>query len=119
MKLSRTDSDDDWTFGRGLANYISKAEAVRQNVATRIRSFKNDWFLDVDAHIDWINLLGRKGTDDQIVSEIERVTLSTEGVMRIDSIEIITDIVARSATIRYKIVTIYDTEFEDEIGVIA
>lgn len=117
MKVSRLDSDGDWTFGRGRANYISKSEAVRQNVATRLKSFKNDWFLDIDQGIDWINLLGRKGTEDQILREVERVTLETDGVMRVENIEIISDNTSRTATINYKITTIYDTSFEDEIGI--
>lgn len=87
MKVSGLDRNNDWLFGRGLAVYIQDSDAIRQNVATRIRSFAGDWFLDVTANIPWIELLGRRGSREQVLREVERVTLSTEGVVRILHIE--------------------------------
>lgn len=80
MKVRSLDRNSDWTFGKGRNNYIAGANLVAQKVATRIKSFKNDNPLNVDSNIDWIDLLGRKGTEDTILDEIERVTLTTEGV---------------------------------------
>ena len=80
MRVSRITSDNDWTFGRGKANYAKKADAVHQKVKTRLQSFKNDWVLDTNAGIDWIELLGRKGTQYTIKSEVERIILGTVGV---------------------------------------
>jgi len=42
----------DWTFGKGKADYVSSSKEIRQNVVTRLRSFKNDWFLDIGDGID-------------------------------------------------------------------
>lgn len=88
MKVSGLDRNNDWRFGRGLAVYVQDSDAIRQNVATRIRSFAGDWFLDVTANIPWIELLGRRDSREQVLREVERVTLSTEGVVRILHIEI-------------------------------
>lgn len=88
MKVSGLDRNNDWRFGRGHAVYIQDSDAIRQNVATRIRSFAGDWFLDVTANIPWIELLGRRDSREQVLREVERVTLSTEGVVRILHIEI-------------------------------
>ena len=117
MRVSGLDSDNDWRFGRGLAVYISNAEAVRQNVVTRIRSFASDWFLDTAANIDWIDLLGRRNTRDEIMREVERVTLATEGVTIITRLEIDVKTSTREAAIMLSFGTIFDVDFEEEIGI--
>ena len=111
MKVRRLTNDGDWSFGLGLANYARDNEAILQNVSTRIKSFKGDWFLDVEAGIDWFNLLGSKDTKELITKEIERVVLETEGVVRINKIEII-DIKDRKATIIVEFDTIFSVENE-------
>ena len=48
MKVSKLDSNHDWTFGQSLANYARGSEAIAQNVVTRLLSWQRDWFLDVE-----------------------------------------------------------------------
>ena len=115
MRVSGLDKDGDWLFGRGLASYAAKADAIRQNVVTRLRSFSSDWFLDTDACIDWIDLLGRRETQSEIMRAVERVTLATEGVTTITRLEISAKASTRSASILLTFGTIFDTEFEEEI----
>lgn len=85
MRVRRLNGHD-WTFGRGVADYIKDQAAIAQNIKTRILSFKNDWFLDIDSNIDWLNLLGQRGTDEIIKNEVARVILTTSGVVRINSL---------------------------------
>ena len=117
MRVSGLDSNNDWRFGRGLAVYISNAPAVRQNVVTRLKSFASDWFLDTGANIDWIDLLGRRGTRDEILREVERVTLATEGVTTISRLDIEVKTSSREASIMLSFGTIFDVDFEEEIGI--
>ena len=117
MRVSGLDSNNDWRFGRGLAVYISNAPAVRQNVVTRLKSFASDWFLDTNANIDWIDLLGRRGTRDEILREVERVTLATEGVTTITKLDIEVKTSSREASIMLSFGTIFDVDFEEEIGI--
>lgn len=117
MRVSGLDTDGDWRFGRGLAVYISNAAAVRQNVVTRLKSFASDWFLDTGANIDWIDLLGRRGTRDEILREVERVTLATEGVTTITKLDIEVKTSTREASIMLSFGTIFDVDFEEEIGI--
>lgn len=117
MRVSGLDSDSDWRFGRGLASYISNAASVRQNVVTRLKSFTSDWFLDTDANIDWIDLLGRKGTREEILRDVERVTLATEGVTTITKLDIDVKTSTREASIMLAFGTIFDVDFEEEIGI--
>lgn len=117
MRVSGLDEDGDWRFGRGLAVYISRSDAVRQNVVTRLRSFRTDFFLDVDANIDWIDLLGRKGTREEILRAVERVTLSTDGVTTINQLDIDVKTSTRKATIMLTFGTIFDESITEEITI--
>lgn len=118
MRVSRITSGNDWTFGRGKANYATKANAVHQKVKTRLQCFINDWVMDVDFGIDWIELLGRKGTQSTIKSEVERMILGTVGVARIEALEIITDRTLRTATINATIVDVYSDTFTIDLEII-
>ena len=95
MIVAGLDSNNDWNFGRGLAVYKLDTDAIRQNVITRIKSFQGDWYLDQTAEIDWISLLGQKNAQTQILREIERVVLSTDGVVNLLELNILSS----SATI--------------------
>ena len=117
MRVSGLDEDGDWRFGRGLAVYISRGDAVRQNVVTRLKSFRSDFFLDVDANIDWIDLLGRRETKEEILRAVERVTLSTDGVTTITRLDIEVKTSTRKATIMLAFGTIFDDEFSEEITI--
>ena len=106
MKVRRLDKNNDWTFGNGKANYLKDNNAVLQNVTTRLKSFKNDWFLDGDANIDWFNILGSKENRKTILFEVSRVTTQTEGVTKINLIEL-TETDQRAAKISIVLDTIY------------
>lgn len=115
MIVRALDSENDWTFGSGAANYIGEKDALNQKVITRLKSFKNDNPLNMDANIDWLDLLGRKGTEDTILKEIERVVLQTEGVTEITNLEVVkTSLRVQSLSLSY--VTIYDSEETVEIS---
>ena len=60
MRVRKLDKNQDWTFGNSQNNYINKKEALKQNVVTRIKSCKNDWFLDSEANSGWWDNLGIK-----------------------------------------------------------
>lgn len=101
-------TNDDWTFGRGLASYKSRSDEVHQNIKTRLRSFKNDWFLDTDKEIDWLFLLGNRQTQDRIEAEVLRVTLTTFGVARVDKITVELVNSSRELNISLRVFTIYE-----------
>ena len=89
MAVSGLNNNDDWQFGRGKSTYLNGSDEVGQKVVTRLRSFARDWYLDVDANIDWIKLLGTRGVRvSTIRQQIERVILETEGVAKIDALSL-------------------------------
>lgn len=107
MTVRANTATGDWRFGRGQRDYISDAREIRQSLTTRLRMFQNDWFLDVQAGIDYIDLFGRKGTKPILRDEIARVVLGTIGVLSIEKLEIIEG-VNRSATINLDVRTVLD-----------
>lgn len=115
MSVRALDSNGDWTFGQGRANYKTKSNEIAQNVVTRLRSFKNNWFLDTDANIDWFSILGNYNNEQTIRREIERVTIETDGVKSIEKIEILVDS-SRKATISLEYTDIFEESFVKEIG---
>jgi len=117
MRVSGLDESGDWIFGRGRASYLTRAEAIRQNVITRIKSFRTDFFLDTDACIDWIDLLGRRDTKEEIIRAVERVTLATDGVTTIKKLEIEVKTSTRNATIMLSFGTIFDEDITEEITI--
>jgi len=88
MRVSGLTSTGDWAFGRGKANYKAGSAAVRQNIVTRLRSFKNDYFADVDHGGDWLTIFGLNGNKEIVLREVERIVLQTTGVRSINKIEV-------------------------------
>ena len=111
MRVSGLTPTGDWRFGRGKANYLRKSDAIKQSVVTRLRSFTRDWYLDVDANVDWIGLLSTRGIlVDTIRRRVERVVRKTEGVARINRIAVDLDRADRKVTIELDIVDVYGAQ---------
>lgn len=85
----------DWVMGEQT---LTGSDEIYQSVVTRIKSFKDDWFLDREAEINWFNILSQKNNKEEITANIKRVVLQTEGVVKIDYIKL-DNLVNRKATI--------------------
>ena len=116
MKVRQLDKNGDWTFGNSQNNYINKKEALKQNVVTRIKSCKNDWFLDSEANIGWWDILGIKNNEGIIKNQVYNTVVTTYGVTSIKNIDIQIDSATRKATIKIDLKTIYD-DVSLEVGV--
>ena len=114
MSVAGLDSGLDWTFGKGKANYKKRSAEILQNVITRIKSFKFDWFADINAYIDWFTLLGNKDNQQAIVNELQRVILSTDGVAIIDDLSIVS-VIEREVVFRLQYTDIFSEKFNELI----
>lgn len=115
MKVRAVDSNHDWTFGRGLQDYVINDRAVSQNVKTRILSFYGDCFFDELAGIDWFNLLGY-GAQELLLMSVKQTVINTEGVTAINNVDVHIDIEKREFLIRYDIQTIYSRSYIEEFN---
>jgi hypothetical protein len=102
------DSNGDWTFGKGKQNYLFDLLAVKQNVLTRLRSWKGNCFFDVESGVDWGNYLDI-GTKTLLDLDIKRVILGTDKVLKISSYSSTLDTDVRKLTVTANIETYYGT----------
>lgn len=117
MSVSRLDENGDWTFGQGLAGYITGSEEIQQSVVTRIKSFQNDWFLDTNAYIDWFNLLSNRNTEETTKAQLSKTVLDTVGVNTLNQLNFILDRENRKANIQLNYTDIYGADVQIETGV--
>ena len=107
MIIRALDSNHDWTWGRGRNNYLRMNNAVIQNIDTRLNSFLGDCFFDLEAGIDWFNLLG---STNQLALKlaISAVIINTENVTALLELSSVID-ENRRITIQYEVTTVYST----------
>ena len=118
MKIRALSSTGDFTFGSGNANYATEERAIAQNIASRVRSWKNDCFFDFDAGIDWVNRLD-KGQKDNLVNDIKILLIQTEGVVKINSVSVNENRDTRALTMTYNVDTIYSQNFTNSLAIAA
>lgn len=101
------DSDHDWTFGKGRQNYLSENAALAQNINTRLMSFKNDCYFDLDAGIDWFFYLGSKQIS-ALKIQVASVITATVGVQSLTEINFSVD-ESRNLTVQYTVISLWST----------
>lgn len=111
-------SFNDWTVdpATGTLAVVRDAAAVGQHVRQRIMAWKNEWFLNPDAGIDWTRyVLGRPPSEREIAeATIKREILATPGVTAI--IEFESEYDRRSRGLRLTKVVL-QTVFDEDVEV--
>jgi hypothetical protein len=107
------DSDGDWSFGHGKADYLDSNDAIALNIKTRIYSWLNDCFFDLSAGIDWMNRLGNKNQKLLLDSDLQRIIIESYGVTGITSFS--SELIGRNYSASYEIQTIYSQSYIDTI----
>lgn len=115
MRVSGLTATGDWQFGRGKASYLVNSAAIRQNVVTRLRSFTNDWALDINHGSDWFSILGQHGNEKRLLDEVNNVVLTTDGVRAIEKIEVLST-ANRVANILVRYVDIFDVPTTETVS---
>ena len=118
MRVAGIDGTGDWIFGRHKASYKTNSNAIAQNVVTRLRLFLDDWYLDVDSGIPWIELLGTRGNETMIQRNIEKAVLQTEGVKSISRLEVETNKNSRSISVILEYNDVFDAEVSEVVDIL-
>ena len=113
MTFRALDNNHDWTFGAGTANYVSANDEIALNLKTRLLSFWNNCFFDLEAGIDWFGLL-EYNQQENLQDAINAVIIETEGITAINDIQVVMRS-GRNVNITYDVKTIYKTNYKDEI----
>jgi hypothetical protein len=107
MIIRALSTDGDWTFGQGKQNYLSAQKAIMENIQTRLYSFLNDAFWDINSGIDWPRLLGTRSTQQEIILTARAIILQSYGVTGVNHISISYYGNTRNLILQYNINTIY------------
>lgn len=114
MIIRNLDENHDWTFGSGLANYIDGDPAIALNIDTRLLSWANDCFFDLNAGIDWLNLLGSLGQKNMLNMNIRRLILQSYGVRSLVEVSVGLN-AQRLFQVYYKINTIFSQGYQNTL----
>lgn len=110
MQLTRRMVNNDMTFGYSLANFAVDAESVAQNVVTRLRTFKGEWFLDTDFGVAWFQSILVKPSNIPLSEAlIKAMIIATDGVDQIKSFSLTVNSAKRIASLSVSLTTIYGT----------
>jgi len=105
MRVRKLDDLGDMVFGRQHEYYEDEANGVAQDVMTRLKLWKGQWFLDTDEGTPWIQeILGKHLGADAV---IKKRIVETDGVKSLDDFEAILDPDTRVLTISATITTIF------------
>ncbi|MDF7667457.1 hypothetical protein PT273_06320 [Orbaceae bacterium ESL0727] len=91
MKVRELDNNHDWTFGHGLANYLTDSAAIAQCVKTKLLALKRDWFLNRDEGIAWFDYLTKNPNTKQLETDVKTEIFNVDGVVSIDKFDILLD----------------------------
>lgn len=118
MIIRALDINGDWQFGKGQSSYLSGNLAIAENISTRLKSFLNDCFFDMNAGIDWITYLGTPGRQDELTLRVKALILLSYGVINCTQVSINVDRNKRAASLSYNINTIFSTNYQQDIEVV-
>jgi len=106
MIIRNTTESNDWTYGKGKADYRTDLEGIILNIKTRLQEWKGDCFFAVQNGVDYNNFLD-VGTKIFLDSDVKRVILQSEGVLKINIYGSSINRSSRGFTAQSEITTIY------------
>lgn len=117
MIFRQIDSNGDWTFGKGIANYAQNEEAIDLNIQTAILSWVGDCFFDLQFGIDWTRFLDT-GQQANLQIALQTLILSLYGVVGVETVSAVFDPVSRRLTTRYSVTTIFSRSFQSQVDIL-
>ena len=108
MATRAVDSVGNWQFGNSFTNYKTDLDELKQNIITSLKSWKGDCFFDLNAGVDWYNILGSYNQDDYLKENIINIVQNIDGVININDYNATLD-ENRNITINLIINTVYGT----------
>jgi hypothetical protein len=109
------DTQNDWIFGTGKESYFTEQSSVGQNIKTRLQSFFNDCFFDLEAGIDWFSLLGSRNQSG-LKNAVAKAILSTTGVYSIDEL-VFSLSENRDLLVQYQVTTLWSEKINSSLNV--
>jgi hypothetical protein len=116
MRYRKLDADGDYSFGNGQLDFMRDTpEAVVQSVATRLRLWLAEWFLDTEAGTPYqAAVLGKNSKESADIALRQRI-VETPGVNELVSFSSTLDADLRKYSLSATIDTIYGPATLNEI----
>lgn len=110
MRVRALDSNGDYTFGKGLANFwIDTPAAVAQEVITRLGLIQGEWYLDNEQGVPWKTQILGYNTQSTRDLVIKNTILTTPGVVTLNSYSSSLDPATRLYDVSAEIITAFGT----------
>lgn len=109
MIIRNSTASGDFTFGKGNSDYLYNQDGILHNVKTRLLSWKGDCFYNPAEGVDYNNLLDI-GTKNLLDSDVKRIILQSEGVIKINNFESTLDTSERAYSGQATITTIFGVD---------
>ncbi len=113
--IRQIDENGDWIFGNGRNSYLINENAVAQNLQSRILEYRNDWFANYNAGVDYDFLLTNKETQSELETSIRKIILETQDVQSI--INFFAEKIERSLNIRVNVTTLYSQNLRIDLTI--
>ncbi len=107
MIFRALDSDGDWTFGKGIANYWRDSAAIAGDVKTSLLCFLADCFFDETTGIDWLNLLGTNN-EGALLFSVNSTIVNRPGISNVTQLSVSRD-EKRHLSMAYAATTVFGT----------
>lgn len=110
------DANHDTYMVDGHMHYINGSDAISQMVKTRLMTFSEEWFLDLDAGVPWREEIFVKGySEARIRSILGKTIFDTEGVQAVLDVEFTVDPKTRKLAFSYKYIDVFSQEISDKV----
>ncbi len=114
MKIRNLTPDGDFTYGKGLQNYLTGNAAIALNIKCYLKLWVGNCFWALQAGINYAQLLD-KGRKKQLVTALEQGIQTRYGVMGVNQLEVDFDEQTRDLTVTYDVATIFTNTFKQSI----
>jgi hypothetical protein len=98
-------------------SFVSGTEAIAQLLRIAVRLFTNEWFLNLDAGVNWDAILGEKYNEQLIRESLTPVILASPGVAAINSLAISLNDTTRQVSISYSVQAVFGDTVADTLAV--
>ena len=106
MRIRCNDINNDWRFGHSETDFfVDNNQAVAQDLKTKILEWKNDFFANLEAGIDWRNRLGQRGQKDLLDEDIQKIITNSDEVIALTQYR--SSLIDRQCDIEFECYTLF------------
>lgn len=113
MRVRALDSNWDFKFGKSRQDYASESLATAYDVKQKILCWYNDCFFDMQAGIDYKNLLGEKGGKTTLDNSVKKILMVQPDIVEITYFE--SSVIDRKYSLTTRFKTVYNETIEVKI----